>query len=163
MQTSSDPVVTRLLELMPELMSLLHRDIAGDSLAIMHDSALTMPQVVALHILQNVGTLPISRLGEMLGLSTSATSHLVDRLVERAFVDRSEDPVDRRQKRIALAPEGAALLARFHASRTAEYTQVLHRLDPALRSSLLALAEEMATQLRRRACPDPEPPHASHR
>lgn len=149
--TSPDPSVARLLALFPELMSLVHRDIAGETLAIMHESGLTMPQVVALHILRHAGALPISRLGELLCLSTSATSHLVDRLVEHALVDRSEDPTDRRQKRIVLAPPGEALLDQLNASRAAEYTVALDRLDPALRQSLLALVEEVISQLRRRA------------
>jgi len=147
----ADPCIERLLAHFPELMSLLHRDIAGETLAIMHESGLTMPQVVALHILRHAGASPISRLGELLHLSTSATSHLVDRLVERNLVERSEDPADRRQKRVVLAAEGSALLDRLNDSRTAEYTVALHRLDPALRQSLLALVEEMISQLRSRA------------
>lgn len=150
-KTSSDPSIHRLLELMPELMSLLHRDIAGETLAIMHESSLTMPQIVALHILNHAGALPISRMGDLLHLSTSATSHLVERLVERGLVDRSEDPADRRQKRVVLAAAGSALLDQLNASREAEYTVALHRLDPALRQSLLGLVEQMISQLRLRA------------
>src|SRR4051812_28548652 len=114
--TSGERVAT----LLPELMGLLHCVIAGETLQIMHEAGLTMPQMVAMHVLRARGATAIGDLGSMLNLSTSATSHLVDRLVERAFVDRVEDAEDRRQKRLTLTDGARDLLDRLADARTKE-------------------------------------------
>jgi DNA-binding MarR family transcriptional regulator len=53
--------------LLPEVMSMLHARVAGDTLAVMHESGLTLPQIVVLHILQHHGGQSVSFLGGALG------------------------------------------------------------------------------------------------
>lgn len=148
---SDDQVLRELTEQMPRFMGLLHGHMAGDTLAILHESSLTLPQMVALHTLRYAGPLSISGLCEALHLSTSATSHLVDRLVDGGYVTRVEDPSDRRQKRVTLAAEGLALTDRLSATRAVEMEGVVLRLDPDLRRSLLTVVLAMIEQLSRRA------------
>ena len=148
MKPLDDPNARRLAELMPELMALLHRDMAGQTLAIMHEAGLTLPQMVALHALRHEGAMSVGGLGERLRLSTSATSHLVDRLFDQGYIARTEDPEDRRQKRIELAPPGRALVDRLAAVRAMEMRGVLEQLGPELRASLVSLVERMVLKLR---------------
>ena len=73
--------------------------IAATGLAgIMNEAGLTMPQLVALHLLTKLGPVSVSSVATCLKLSAPATSHLVDRLVVAGLVGRSEDPDDRRLK-----------------------------------------------------------------
>ena len=139
----------RLGELVSQFMGLINRQIAGDTLAIMHEAGITLPQMVALHVLRYGGNSSINGLGEALNLSTSATSHLVDRLVERDLIHRAEDPTDRRQKRLALAPAGEELLNRLSAAREHEMLALASRLSPDVLNSVLGLLEEAVAQLRR--------------
>jgi DNA-binding MarR family transcriptional regulator len=148
-----DPIRARLAELLPELMGLLHCSIAGETLAIMHEANLTMPQVVSLHVLRHLGPLGISELAGHLRLSTSAASSLVDRLVERELVHRAEDPEDRRQKRVALAPAGVALVADLTSARARELTAGLQYIDPVLRAEMAGVLEQVVTQLRSQPYP----------
>ena len=93
--------------LIEEMMSHIHRRSADDTLAVMNEAGLTMAQMVALHLLTHLGPVSVSSIAACLKLSPPATSHLVDRMVVAGLVGRSEDPIDRRHKRIAITDDGA--------------------------------------------------------
>lgn len=123
-----------------QLMAQLHRRFAGDFMGLMNGTGLTMPQLVALHVLES-GSQSINGMADHLKLSVSATSHLVDRLFEKGFVDRREHPDDRRQKRVALTAEGTEFIGRLARLRTEEMTRVLAILDPATQEGMLRIFE----------------------
>src|SRR5690242_6869135 len=118
--------------LVNELMSHIHRRFAGDSLAIMADAGLTMPQLVTLHMLAHAGGRSVGTIAGCLRLSPPATSHLVDRLVRAKLIVRTEDPEDRRQKRLAITDAGRSLVEKLNSERSREVSVVLARLTPAL-------------------------------
>lgn len=134
--------------LMQDLMGLVHRRFAGDAMERMAEVGLTMPQIVALHVLRYGGQRSIGELGESLKLSTSATSHLVDRLVAKGFIDRREDPDDRRQKNVAITEEGSTFVDDLAAERTAEFARALSTLDPDLQQQLVLVLVRAIDQLR---------------
>jgi DNA-binding MarR family transcriptional regulator len=138
----------RLSLLIGELMSLVHRRSAGDTLCILTEAGLTMAQLVALHFLQHQGARSVSAIAAALRLSPAATSHLVERLVQAGLVERREDPVDRRAKRVAVTAAGITLTARVQTERTREFAAVLARISPALRrrfaSVLTMVNQELA-------------------
>ncbi len=140
-----------LARLIETFMQLLHQMSAGDTLALMHESGLTLPQMVALHVTRNAGPVPLSLLGDVLRLSPSAVSHLVDRLVERQMLDRSEDPDDRRQKRLVLAPAGEELLSRLDHSRIDDFRNMLAQMDPVSRPELASLLTRLTEIFRQSA------------
>src|SRR5262245_64900012 len=107
----------KLAKLIEEMMSHIHRRSADDTLAVMNEAGLTMAQVVALHLLTHLGAVSVSSIAACLKLSPPATSHLIDRMVVAGLVGRSEDPVDRRHKRIAITPEGRELIERAQEER----------------------------------------------
>lgn len=145
----TEPSPPSLSKLVPRLMGLLHRKVTGDTLAIMHEAGLTLPQMVALHALHHRGPSSINGLAETLNLSTSATSHMVERLVERELVWRREDPEDRRQKRVELAPAGAELLSRLGHAREEELERIQRELDPEVRAAVAQLLEQTIQQLQK--------------
>jgi DNA-binding MarR family transcriptional regulator len=51
----------------------------------------------------------VKALAESMGVSLPAMSRAIDGLYERGFVDRREDRVDRRMKRVRLTPAGHAM------------------------------------------------------
>ena len=102
----SQPRGPTLANLIDEMMSHIHRRSADDTLAVMNEAGLTMAQMVALHLLTHLGPVSVSSIAACLKLSPPATSHLVDRMVVAGLVGRSEDPIDRRHKRIAITAEG---------------------------------------------------------
>src|SRR3954467_113634 len=60
------------------------------------DAGMTVQQITAIHVLMFEGPSSITSPPERLGLSVSATSHLVQRMVEQGYVRRFEDETDRR-------------------------------------------------------------------
>jgi DNA-binding MarR family transcriptional regulator len=122
-----------------ELMGHVHRRSAGDTLALLNETGLTLAQLVTLHCLQFVGTQSISRIATTLRLSPAATSHLVDRLVKAGMVGRKEDPEDRRAKRVAITTAGDTFAKQVEETRTREFARVLARLSPALRRRLFSV------------------------
>jgi DNA-binding MarR family transcriptional regulator len=133
--------------LVNELMSHIHRRFAGDSLAIMADAGLTMPQLVTLHMLAHTGGRSVGAIAGCLHLSPPATSHLVDRLVRAKLIVRTEDPDDRRQKRLAITDAGRQLVENLNNERSREVSVVLARLTPALRRQFAEVLERVVEEL----------------
>jgi len=91
----------------------------------MGDDEPNLPQVATLYLL-DVGTTPtVGELAERLGRSTSVTSRLVDHLVKRGWVDRAEDPDDRRAKRVRITAKGRSFLREFEAIRAQAQRDVM--------------------------------------
>ena len=80
----------------------------------------------------------VKALAESMGVSLPTMSRAVDGLYERGFVDRREDPVDRRMKRVRLTEPGRAITSRLNETRLA-----------ALKEFLLSLSDPEAQALTR--------------
>jgi DNA-binding MarR family transcriptional regulator len=73
------------------------------------ESGLSMSQIGALfHIHRE--SLGVSGLGDHLGISKAAASQMLERLVQQKLILRTEDPQDRRSKRIVLTEKGCRTL-----------------------------------------------------
>ncbi|MGB9640154.1 MAG: MarR family winged helix-turn-helix transcriptional regulator [Anaerolineales bacterium] len=70
----------------------------------------SMAQINALFRISHKGTCGVSDLGDELGITSAAASQLLEKLVQQGLVQRSEDPQDRRNKRIILTDSGNRLL-----------------------------------------------------
>ena len=108
------------------------------------DLDLTMHQVKALHLLGQCGALTVGALAEKQGTKLPAASVLADNLVHAGFVERSEDPDDRRRVQLRLTPRGEEIVRRPH--EVGEMIRGwIERMDPdevrALARGLTALAE----------------------
>ncbi len=73
-------------------------------------SGLSMSQLGTLFHLQRSGSSGVTDLGDHLGVSSAASSQLLDRLVQQKLILRAEDPKDRRVKQIALTEKGSLVL-----------------------------------------------------
>lgn len=130
-----------------EMLGLVSRRFSAGAMQLMTDSGLTMPQIMALHALRWMGPMSIGGLVEQIRLSASATSHLVDRLVEKGMVCRTEDPADRRQKRVEIAAPGVEFTDRLHEARREEFVQAVQTFDPDFRGRLADILESAVQQL----------------
>ena len=74
------------------------------------DSGLSMPQIRTLFHLSHDGKCGVSEIGELLGVTNPAASQMIDRLVIDGYIERSEDPADRRAKRLKLTGKGRAIV-----------------------------------------------------
>jgi DNA-binding MarR family transcriptional regulator len=76
----------------------------------MEKSNLSFSQVNVLMRLFHGAKCGVSMIGEEMGVSNAAASQAVDRLVQMGLIERTEDPSDRRSKRLALTREGKILI-----------------------------------------------------
>jgi DNA-binding MarR family transcriptional regulator len=77
-------------------------------------TGLSMSHIGALFRI-NEGRSSVSDVGGGLGITNAAGSQMVDRLVQQGLILRSEDPDDRRTKRLVLTDKGQHILAQiFH-------------------------------------------------
>ncbi len=74
------------------------------------DQNLSMSQIGALFYINRKGSCGVSDIGEDLGISRAAASQMLDRLVQQGLVHRTEDPEDRRAKRIQLTERGHEII-----------------------------------------------------
>jgi DNA-binding MarR family transcriptional regulator len=76
----------------------------------MEETDLSFSQISVLMRLYHGGNSGISEIGSQLGVTKAAASQAVDRLVQLGLIGRTEDPVDRRAKRLALTQRGRTLI-----------------------------------------------------
>jgi DNA-binding MarR family transcriptional regulator len=102
---------------------------------------ISMMQLHVLHLLERHGELPMSRLADVLDVSLSAATGLIDRIEERGFVERIRVPTDRRIVLVRITDSGRQLLDDVEVLRTEIMLRVLDQLDPA---QLEGIARAMA-------------------
>ena len=73
-------------------------------------TGLSMPQFSILMQLHYKGPCGMSEISERFDVSAAAASQLVDKLVQASYIERTEDPHDRRAKLLKLSTKGAKLV-----------------------------------------------------
>ena len=99
-------------------------------------SGLSMSQLSTLFRLYYSGQCGISDIGDHLGVTNAASSQMVDRLVQQGFIERSEDPHDRRSKNLVLTAKGRALVQDGIAARQSWMEQLTAALTPEQQESI---------------------------
>src|SRR3954468_23960203 len=112
-----------------------------DLIHLAHEFELSFSQLKALHFLHGEEDLSVKALGESLGLSLAAISRAADELVQRGLVDRTEDPSDRRMKRLRLTDAGHELVQKMRELRMAGFEQFVATLSAKERAQLTKALE----------------------
>jgi DNA-binding MarR family transcriptional regulator len=107
----------------------------------------SMTQLHVLSMLHAHGDLPMGRLAEMIDVSLSNTTGLIDRIEERGFVERVRVPEDRRVVLVRLTDGGRELLESIELLRTEILRQILGRLDEGQLGRLAAAAGDLRSAL----------------
>lgn len=96
----------------------------------MDSTGLSFSQINILMRLFHQGITSVSEVGGLLGVSNAAASQAVDRLVGMGLIERTEDPQDRRTKRLALTPAGRMTIENGIEARSQWVNQVTYSLNP---------------------------------
>lgn len=73
-------------------------------------TGLSMPQLSILMQLHHKGPCGMSEISERFDVTPAAASQLVEKLVQAGYLERAEDPSDRRAKLLKLSPAGVKLV-----------------------------------------------------
>lgn len=98
-----------------------------DFMRFMHQTGLSRPQIHALLHIYHAGECQISEIGTLTDSSPAAASQLVERLLQQGLVQRTEDPLNRRAKKLRLTETSLELINQGVASN-----HFLAELMPAL-------------------------------
>jgi len=110
---------------------------------------LSFTQLKALCALETDGEeRSVKALAESMGVSLPAMSRAVDGLLERGFVEREEDPADRRMKRIWLTEAGRTVPLALNEARLSTLLELINSLDD---EAATALERALTLILERRA------------
>jgi DNA-binding MarR family transcriptional regulator len=97
--------------------------------ALMSELSIGLTDMKLLHHLANLDDEPtVKELAEHMGLSLPGASRAADALLRRGWLERHEDADDRRMKRLAITPDGSAILRRVEEARLAGLQDVVDRL-----------------------------------
>ena len=96
-----------------ELAEYLNRQLHTGRLDEWEGLDMTIPQIKTLVLLERVGPLRMGNIAIYLGRALSATTTVMDRLVEKGLVDRVSDPNDRRVVICELTESGEVAIKRF--------------------------------------------------
>jgi len=97
-------------EVLQEWASVFMRRSIEDFKRFMDSYGLSSTQIQILMRLHFNGSCDVTEIGNHAGITNAAASQTVERLVQMGLLTRSEDPSDRRVKRITLAPKGHSLV-----------------------------------------------------
>ena len=88
----------------------LHRAMLNSSASKWRDLDISMQQLRAIYFLRDEEEASVSRLAELFGIGLPGASLLADRLVRAGYVERREDPADRRRVLLSLTRVGLRLV-----------------------------------------------------
>jgi DNA-binding MarR family transcriptional regulator len=106
---------------------------------------LTPVQFAALH---QAGTTPgvdQRTLARSIGLDTSTTAGVIDRLEARGLIERRASPDDRRMRLLSLTEIGKALLQVVEPDMLKAQTRILQPLPPAERKQFMRMLRDLVT------------------
>ena len=75
-----------------------------------HSLGLGLSDFGVLEVLLHKGPLPVNALGQKIRLTSGSISIAIDRLEEKALVERKDDPKDRRARIVHLTAQGRKLI-----------------------------------------------------
>ena len=87
----------------------MHRSMSGWN-HFAKSTGLSMPQFSILMQLHHKGPCGMSEISDRFDITAAAASQLVDKLVQAGYLERTEDPSDRRAKLLTLSTQGGELI-----------------------------------------------------
>jgi MarR family transcriptional regulator, organic hydroperoxide resistance regulator len=133
-----------LLETAIDAVTRVMDSIEGEQLNGWHRNELTLSQLRALYCIKGWGQATPSAIAEWLDVHPSTVTELIQKLVDRNYVERGQQAGDRRVITLVLTRQGAAVLRDSLRAREDLLRNGLRRLPPDKLRELAVLASELA-------------------
>lgn len=117
-------------------------------------AGVSMTHMHVMWLLQHHGDLPMSRMAELLDVSFSNATGIVDRMEERGLVERVRVPDDRRVVLVRMAPHGFDALEEVEAIKQDRLQAILGQLDQAQLSRIASALDDLRTAVVAELGPD---------
>ena len=135
----ADPFVATLQEWIEVFMQRSMRNFVGYARA----NGLSMSQLGALFQMHRRESSGVTDLADKLGLTSSAASQLLERLVQQGLILRSEDPGDRRAKQLVLTDKGRQILQGSIQARQSWLSDLAETLSDGDKEAIIAALKIM--------------------
>ena len=112
-----------------DLVEFLTRVLHVEALEEWRSIDMTIPQIKTMVLLQSVHRVRMGGIANYLGSTLSASTSIVDRLVDKGLVDRTSDPDDRRVVVCQLTESGYETINRFWQIESFTIDPIVQRLD----------------------------------
>jgi DNA-binding MarR family transcriptional regulator len=129
----------KVIDVVPAVNCCIHTEIRQQK-----SSFLTIPQLRALAFLQTNNCSSLTELAEYLGVTSASASTMVDRLVQKEFITRTEHPKLRRQVVICLTTAGEEHLQQVRQVTSDRLSDKLADLPTDRLASLIEGLEELS-------------------
>jgi DNA-binding MarR family transcriptional regulator len=156
--TSSDPVVDSIVGELHGMIGSLRCAGTGR----MVKAGISMTHLHILWVLEHHGELPMSRLADLLDVSLSNATGLVDRMEERGLVERVRVPDDRRVVIVRASPGGVRIRDEIEALKQDRMRSILGRLSPKQLDRILGAIGDLRAAMADEIGPDHLHEHAPH-
>jgi DNA-binding MarR family transcriptional regulator len=133
----------------------MHRSMQG-TIQYARDNGLSMSMIGTLFHLNRRGHTGVSDLSQHLGVSSAAASQMLDRLVEEGLIERTEDPDDRRMKKISLTEKGCRIYKDSLSARMRWLDELGKSLSDQEKETITTALQLMIDKARKRALPGKE-------
>ncbi len=141
--SSLDSFFPKLEEVLMELVRRLHNELAGQMV-----SGITRSQFFVLKKISAKGRLTVSEVAEELGVSLSAVTALVDRLVKNGLAMRSRDERDRRLVWLEATSKGKRVLDKCIDARRKVSVKFFGQLPKEDLEKLVEIYERVLSQIK---------------
>lgn len=105
----------------------------------------SLPQLRVLTLMEKRGSLTLGGVAAALGVHPSNATRMCDRLVVAGYVDRQDDPDDRRQLRLTLTDVGHRLVESVMSHRRTAVARAMAEMAPEDRALLVSTLEQFTT------------------
>ncbi|MDV3126882.1 MarR family transcriptional regulator [Mycobacterium sp. 21AC1] len=108
------------------------------------DDLVTLPQLRVLMMIATQGPLSLGAVASGLDVGAPSASRICDRLLKAGFLDRRDDPDDRRSIVLTLTADGRSIVERVNRHRRTAVRRVLRNLAAGDRERLTVALEAFA-------------------
>ena len=130
----------------------MHRSMQG-TIQYARENGLSMSMIGTLFHLNRRGHAGVSDLGQHLGVSSAAASQMLDRLFEEGLIERTEDPEDRRMKKISLTNKGSRIFKESLSARLRWLEELEKSLTEQEKETITSALKLMINKARKRSLP----------
>jgi DNA-binding MarR family transcriptional regulator len=122
------PTAERIAQIFAEFMGAMREFRCAAGIRLVR-AGVSMTHLHLMWILEQHGDLPMSRLAEILDVSVSSATGIVDRMEERGLVDRVRVPDDRRVVLVRISDRGREVLRQMDVLKEDLMAEIVRRLD----------------------------------
>jgi len=137
------------VERFDQLLSQMMRDLHSGNPPKFIDSELTEGQCITGSIIFQCESCTMNEIATKLGVSMSAVTGIIDRMVKHGYAERQRDDSDRRLVLVQLTDKGKQIITEFNQHKNTELRQILSVLTEEDRTTFLGYIQKIVDELQK--------------